>query len=77
MLLSTSWTPALVGTILIVLLSTSWTPALLGTTGPFQRLCAQRPSDYSTLNSLTDFILIVLLMSTSWTAVALLSQDYL
>jgi len=36
-----------------------------------------RPSDYSTLNSLTDFILIVLLMSTSWTAAALLSQDYL
>jgi len=38
----------------------------LGTTRQFQRLCVERPSDYSTLNSLIDYIPSVLL-STSWT----------
>jgi len=45
-------------------LSTWRTPAPLGTTGQLPRLCQQRPSYYSTHNSLSDFILIVLLMST-------------
>jgi hypothetical protein len=60
--LSTSWTPAPVDT--LKRLSASRTPAPPSTTGPLQRLCVERPSDYSTHSSLSDFILIVLLVST-------------